>query len=358
MADYRRVKRVLDCVAAALGLCLLAVPIAVIALLVLVFHGAPVIFTQERVTEGGKVFLLRKFRSMRVFAPGRGWTNDDSRLTGFGRVLRGSSLDELPELWNVLVGDMSIIGPRPLTTDYLQLYTPQQARRHEVRGGLSGLAQVSGRNALSWDDKFDLDVDYVDSLSLLTDLRILVLTARAVLSRHGVEVDEGTTTETFGGSLRSTSVVFDTVSRSREISVWQARTLDGDDIGACEMVRVDDLHQLIRFKPVAGTVGGPAAEPVAGTVGSGHSSDRRSVEVLRLLVNRARGANADFALCRLPSVGDLGAIYAEAGFREVPTDDEPSVTAAVSKRPGLKLAEDGYLCCDLYPTSAEARGAS
>lgn len=173
-----------------------------------------------------------------------------------------------------------------------------------------------------------------------------MLTARAVLSRHGVEVDEGTTTETFGGSLRLTSVVFDPVSRSREISVWQARTLDGDDIGACEMVRVDDLHQLIRFRPVAGTVG------------SGHSSDRRSAEVLRLLVNRARGANADFALCRLPSVGDLGAIYAEAGFREVPTDDEPSVTAAVSKRPGLKLAEDGFLCCDLYPTSAEARGAS
>lgn len=366
MTDYRRVKRVLDCVAAALGLCLLAMPIAVIALLVLVFHGAPVIFTQERVTEGGKVFLLRKFRSMRVFAPERGWTNDDSRLTGFGRVLRAASLDELPELWNVLVGDMSIIGPRPLTTDYLQLYTPHQTRRHEVRGGLSGLAQVSGRNALSWDDKFDLDVDYVDSLSLLTDLRILMLTVQAVLSRHGVEVDEETTTETFGGSLRSTSVVFDPVSRAREISVWQARTLNGGDIGTCEMVRVDDLHQLIRFEPVAepiaepiaGPVAGTVDEPVAGTVGGGHSMGLRSAEVLRLLINRARGANADFALCRLPSVGELGAIYAEAGFREVPADSGASVTAAVSERPGLGLAEDGYLCCDLYPTSAEAGVAS
>ncbi|MDN5773009.1 MAG: sugar transferase [Brevibacterium aurantiacum] len=340
MVRYRHVKRSLDCFAAAIGLVLCSGLIALIALLVLLFHGSPVLFSQERVTKDGRVFQLRKFRTMRPFDPSRGWTTNETRLTGFGRRLRTTSLDELPELWNVLIGDMSIIGPRPLTTDYLRLYTPHQARRHEVRGGLSGLAQVSGRNALSWDDRFDLDVDYVDSLSMMTDLRICLQTICTVVSGRGVEVDEDTTTISFGGSLRSDFVEFEPISRTRDINEWSVRTLDGAPIGRCVMVRIDDVHRIVRIEPVGEGGEALAEHPIL------------CAEVLRLLINRARGANADIALCPASSVGSSTAIYTEAGFHPVPPMFEAPVMAALSRYPYQQFADEEFLYCDLYPDEA------
>ena len=150
--------------------------VAVVALLVLVRLGRPVLFTDMRAGLSGRPFRLVKFRTMLL-----GDGPDEERLTRFGRFLRASSLDELPELWNVLRGDMSLVGPRPLPVRYLPRYTPQQNRRHEVRPGLTGWAQVNGRNALDWDEKFRYDVDYVDSMSLVLDLKIILLTVLQVL---------------------------------------------------------------------------------------------------------------------------------------------------------------------------------
>ena len=152
-----------------------------VAALVAAFLGFPVFFLQERAGRGGRPFWLVKFRSMRT-----GAGTDAERLTRFGRLLRASSLDELPELWNVLKGEMSLVGPRPLPVRYLPRYTPEQNRRHEVRPGLTGWAQVNGRNALDWETKFRYDVDYVDSRSLWLDLKILFLTVGQVLSFRGV----------------------------------------------------------------------------------------------------------------------------------------------------------------------------
>ena len=154
---------------------------ALVALLVLAFLGAPVFFRDVRAGLGGRPFTLVKFRSMR-----EGAGTDAERLTKFGRFLRASSLDELPELWNVLKGDMSLVGPRPLPIRYLPRYTPEQARRHEVRPGVTGLAQVNGRNALDWDEKFRYDVAYVDSHSFFGDLKILAQTFLQCLRPRGI----------------------------------------------------------------------------------------------------------------------------------------------------------------------------
>ena len=132
---------------------------------------------------------MNKFRTMRPLDPARGWATDADRLTPLGRRLRALSLDELPSLWNVIRGDMSLVGPRPLLMEYLDRYTPEQAQRHDVRPGLTGLAQVSGRNALSWEDKFRLDVEYVKAESLRLDLRILAMTVRSVLRREGISAE-------------------------------------------------------------------------------------------------------------------------------------------------------------------------
>ena len=166
-------------------LTLLFAPVALalaapVALAVLIALGRPVFFRQERAGLRGRPFLIVKFRTMR-----EGSETDAERLGRFGRFLRATSLDELPELWNVLRGDMSLVGPRPLPTRYLPRYTPEQARRHEVRPGITGWAQIHGRNALSWEEKFRYDVEYVDRRSLLLDLRILALTAfQVVFPRH------------------------------------------------------------------------------------------------------------------------------------------------------------------------------
>ncbi|MEE4460857.1 sugar transferase [Azotobacter chroococcum] len=194
-------KRLFDLFVAATALLLLAPLLLVLAWLVRRRIGAPVLFRQLRPGLHGRPFELLKLRSMREALDERGRPLPDAeRLTPFGRFLRASSLDELPELWNVLRGDMSLVGPRPLLMEYLPLYTPEQARRHAVRPGITGWAQVNGRNALSWEEKFRLDVWYVDHRSFRLDLRILLLTLKRVLAREGINAEGEATMARFTGS--------------------------------------------------------------------------------------------------------------------------------------------------------------
>lgn len=194
-------KRLLDLIVALTALIVLAPVLAVLALLVRAKLGAPVLFRQTRPGLHGKPFTLYKFRTMTDARDAQGnLLPDAERLTPFGRFLRSTSLDELPELWNVLKGDMSLVGPRPLLMQYLDRYTPEQARRHEVRPGITGWAQVNGRNALSWDEKFRLDVWYVDNMSLWLDLRIVALTVWKILKREGISQPGQATMEEFMGN--------------------------------------------------------------------------------------------------------------------------------------------------------------
>jgi lipopolysaccharide/colanic/teichoic acid biosynthesis glycosyltransferase len=194
-------KRLFDVTVAALALAVLALPLLVLALAVWAFLGRPVLFIQPRAGLHGRPFNLVKFRTMReALDSGGNPLPDEERLTRFGRFLRASSLDELPELWNVLTGEMSLVGPRPLLMEYLPLYTPEQMRRHEVRPGITGWAQVRGRNALSWEERFRLDVWYVDHGTFLMDLKILLLTLRRVIARDGIAHPGHVTMEKFGGS--------------------------------------------------------------------------------------------------------------------------------------------------------------
>lgn len=177
-------------------------PMLLIALLVRVALGSPVIFRQERPGLGGRPFTLLKFRTMSDATDANGrLLPDEVRIGRFGRWLRASSLDELPEIFNVLAGDMSLVGPRPLLMEYLPLYTPRQARRHEVRPGITGWAQVNGRNAISWEEKFLLDVWYVDNRSFALDIRILWLTLRRVVAREGISAFGKATMPRFTGSI-------------------------------------------------------------------------------------------------------------------------------------------------------------
>lgn len=194
-------KRFLDLALALPALLLLAPVFGAIALAGRIQMGAPVLFCQTRPGLGGKPFRLWKFRTMTDGRDAqRQLLPDEQRLTRLGRFLRATSLDELPELWSVLKGDMSLVGPRPLLMEYLSHYTPEQARRHEVRPGLTGWAQVNGRNALSWEEKFAFDVWYVDHVSLSLDLRILWRTLRQVLRREGISAEGHATMPKFRGS--------------------------------------------------------------------------------------------------------------------------------------------------------------
>lgn len=195
---YDAAKRIMDATVAAVGLVVTAPVQLVIAGLVLVTHGRPVLFRQPRPGRDGAIFELVKFRSM--LPPDADRKSDSQRLTSVGRLLRSSSLDELPTLWNVLKGDMSLVGPRPLRTHYLPLYTRQQSRRHEVRPGVTGLAQISGRNLLSWEDRFALDVEYVDSRSLSQDIRIMRKTIITVFRRKGISAEGQATMSPFTGT--------------------------------------------------------------------------------------------------------------------------------------------------------------
>lgn len=194
------IKRLFDIVAAGLALLLLAPVLLGVAVLVAVKLGRPIFFRQQRPGKDERPFTMYKFRTMLDSVDAQGRPLDDAaRLTPFGRALRASSLDELPELWNVLKGDLSLVGPRPLLMEYLPRYNARQRRRHEVRPGLTGWAQVHGRNAVDWSERFELDVWYVEHRSLWLDLKILAMTVQLVLSRRGVSAQGEATMPKFMG---------------------------------------------------------------------------------------------------------------------------------------------------------------
>lgn len=194
-------KRIFDVVASATALLLLSPVIAIVAWQISRKMGSPVLFRQVRPGLDGKPFEMVKFRTMKDAVDVAGNPLPDSeRMTPFGQFLRSSSLDELPELWNVLKGDMSLVGPRPLLMEYLPLYSTEQYRRHEARPGVTGWAQINGRNSLSWDEKFKLDVWYVDNRSLWLDIKILFLTVKKVVVRDGISADGEATMSKFTGN--------------------------------------------------------------------------------------------------------------------------------------------------------------
>ncbi|KGJ50182.1 sugar transferase [Clostridium sp. NCR] len=195
------IKRSIDILASSLGLLLLSPVLVIVAILVRIKLGSPIFFTQNRVGKYGKIFKMIKFRTM-LDATDK-WGEplpDEERLTSFGKLLRSTSLDELPELINVLKGDMSLVGPRPLLIEYTNLYSEEQFRRHEVRPGITGWAQVNGRNTLAWNERFKMDVYYVDKQNLLLDVKILFLTISKVLKRDGISQEGHATMEKFNGN--------------------------------------------------------------------------------------------------------------------------------------------------------------
>ncbi len=198
----KHVKRPQDFCCALAAIIVLSPVMAVTALLVRLKLGTPVIFKQERPGLNGEIFTLYKFRTMIDEKDEDGnLLPDEQRLTKFGKMLRSTSLDELPELFNILNGDMSVVGPRPLLVRYLPLYNKHQARRHEVRPGFTGYAQVHGRNAISWEEKFDLDVEYVDHVTFLGDWKIIAQTVKTVLRREGISSETSETMEEFMGTV-------------------------------------------------------------------------------------------------------------------------------------------------------------
>lgn len=195
-----RGKRALDLVVA-LPLLIVTLPLqAVAALGIKLTMGSPVLFSQTRPGIHGQPFVMRKFRTMHPVDPSRGWTNDSTRMTRVGSFLRSTSIDELPTIWNIVNGDMSLVGPRPLLMRYLDRYTPEQARRMDVPPGLTGLAQVSGRNSQTWDERFAYDIAYAENCSFVLDAKILVRTVWTVLRRDGIAADGEATMAEFRGS--------------------------------------------------------------------------------------------------------------------------------------------------------------
>lgn len=193
-------KRILDILICIIGLIFISPILLLVALLVKIKLGSPIIFKQERPGLHGEIFKLYKFRTMTNEKNDSGeLLNDEVRLTEFGKKLRASSLDELPEIFNIIIGDMSIVGPRPLMVKYLPLYSEKQKRRHDVRPGLTGLAQISGRNAITWTERFDKDIKYVDNISLKLDMHIFFKTIYYVLKREGINSDTSATMEDFTG---------------------------------------------------------------------------------------------------------------------------------------------------------------
>ena len=184
---YKFLKRLIDVICSLIGLILFSPILLVVALLVRINLGSPIFFTQNRLGKDGKEFKMIKFRTMKDGVDKFGeLLPDEERLTKFGKILRSTSLDELPELINVLKGDMTLVGPRPLLVEYKELYSERQFRRHEVYPGITGWAQINGRNAISWNERFELDVWYVDNISFLLDMKILVMTILKVIKRDGI----------------------------------------------------------------------------------------------------------------------------------------------------------------------------
>ncbi len=199
---YRKfLKRPMDFILSLMAIIILSPVLVSVGMLVRFNLGSPVLFKQKRPGLNEKIFMMYKFRTMKNTKDNNGELLPDSvRLTRFGKMLRSTSLDELPELFNILKGDMSIVGPRPLLIEYLELYNAHQKRRHEVRPGLSGHAQVNGRNSISWEDKFNLDVEYVNNMSFIGDWKIIFLTIKKVFVKEGISSDTSATMEPFRGS--------------------------------------------------------------------------------------------------------------------------------------------------------------
>jgi len=194
------VKRTIDIVCSGLGLIVLSPILLITAVLIRIKLGSPIFFIQDRLGKDGKVFKMIKFRTMLDAVDKWGEPlPDEERMTSFGQLLRSTSIDELPELINVFKGDMSLVGPRPLLVEYKELYSPEQFRRHEVRPGITGWAQVNGRNNISWCKKFELDVWYIDNKSLLMDMKILIMTVLKVIKRADINQDGEVTVEDFNG---------------------------------------------------------------------------------------------------------------------------------------------------------------
>ena len=201
------IKRLLDFTLSFLALIVLSPVLLVTAVLVRIKLGSPIIFHQERPGKSEKIFRLYKFRSMTDECDENGdLLPDDQRLTRFGQILRSTSLDELPELWNILRGDISIVGPRPLLVKYLPLYNEEQRHRHDVRPGLTGWAQANGRNAISWEEKFKLDVWYVQHISFWVDVKVIFMTVKKVFCRDGISSETSVTMEEFSGTKESMHV--------------------------------------------------------------------------------------------------------------------------------------------------------
>lgn len=195
------VKRAIDIVCSGLGLIVLSPILLITAILIRIKLGSPIFFTQDRLGKDGKVFKMIKFRTMLDAVDKWGEPlPDEERMTSFGQLLRSTSIDELPELINVFKGDMSLVGPRPLLVEYKELYSPEQFRRHEVRPGITGWAQVNGRNTLGWSERFKLDVEYVDNYNLFMDVKILFMTVLKVVKRDGISQEGHVTMEKFNGN--------------------------------------------------------------------------------------------------------------------------------------------------------------
>lgn len=201
------IKRLFDTISSAAGLIVISPPLVVLAVLVRLKLGSPILFRQQRPGLGGKAFVIYKFRTMTDQRDASGnLLPDEQRLPAFGRFLRSTSFDELPELLNVLKGDMSIVGPRPLMMKYLERYSPEQARRHEVKPGITGWAQINGRNAISWEDKFKLDVWYVDNWTFWLDMKIIFNSVWMVIAREGITQQGRTTMDEFMGTPQNDAV--------------------------------------------------------------------------------------------------------------------------------------------------------
>ena len=201
MKLQRLFKRIIDIIGSLAGLIILSPLVLIVSILVYIKLGSPIFFTQERVGKNGKIFKMIKFRTMLDSTNKFGeLLDDEERLTPFGKKLRSTSLDELPELINVLKGDMSLVGPRPLLVEYIPLYSKHQFRRHEVKPGITGWAQINGRNSIDWETKFDLDVEDVDKFNLIMDIKILFLTVLKVIKRDGINQEGNATMEKFTGT--------------------------------------------------------------------------------------------------------------------------------------------------------------
>ena len=201
MKFQHAVKRAIDIVCSGLGLIVLSPILIIAAILIRKNLGSPIFFTQDRIGKDGKVFKMIKFRTMLDATDKYGnQLPDEERLTSFGKLLRSTSIDELPELVNVFLGDMSLVGPRPLLVEYKDLYSTEQWRRHEVRPGITGWAQVNGRNSISWAERFKLDVEYIDNYNLILDIKILFMTVLKVIKKDGISQDGHVTMEKFNGN--------------------------------------------------------------------------------------------------------------------------------------------------------------